>query len=96
MEQDRVLQFLMGLNQEYDQLCDRVEAKEPFLDLEETFLYVRGEESSKELNNQKPDEFDCSTMELSALVTKRPGENKRDDEKDKLWCDFYNNPSVLQ
>ena len=31
-------------------------------------------------------------MEISALVTKRPGENKRNDEKGKLWFDFYNRP----
>ena len=53
LEHERVYQFLLGLNLEYDEVCDRVLGKEPFLDLDEAFMLVRGEESRREFMEKK-------------------------------------------
>ena len=52
LEHDRVYQFLLGFNLEYDQVWDHVLGKKPFLDLHEAFMLIKGEKSYRELKGK--------------------------------------------
>ena len=49
MERERVFQFLVGLNLEFDQASGQVLGREPFPSMDEAFAQVRREECRKEL-----------------------------------------------
>ena len=45
MEQERVFEFLVGLNPELDQVRVQILGKEPFPSIKKVYAYVIGEES---------------------------------------------------
>ena len=49
MKRERVFQFLVGLNPEFDQASGQVSGREPFPSMDVAFAHVQGEESCKEL-----------------------------------------------
>ncbi|TXG69940.1 hypothetical protein EZV62_004875 [Acer yangbiense] len=90
MEREHVIQFLLGLKSEYDQARDRVLGRDPLPDLDEAFVIIRGEESNKELMSTKIVEVGEATVENSALAVTKSTDNKKSQDKDKLWCDYCN------
>ncbi|PON77821.1 hypothetical protein PanWU01x14_025770 [Parasponia andersonii] len=96
MERERVIQFLLGLNTEYDQACDRVLGKEPFPDLVEAFAHVRGDEGHKELMKTNNEGAGGTTPENSALAAARTQDNRKAVDKEKKWCDYCQKPRHKQ
>ncbi|TXG60888.1 hypothetical protein EZV62_012251 [Acer yangbiense] len=96
LEKERVFKFLLGLNPEFEQVCDRTLGRETFPDLDQAFALVRGDESRKELLHGKENKDSKNLVEGSALAVSKPnfkyGDNKIQAEKDKRWCDFCNRP----
>ena len=90
----------MGLNLEYHQVCDHVLGKEPFPDMDEAFMLVRGEESRSELMGKKDEDSSLATETSAlktndtkrALVAGRPWSFKRNDQHDNRWCGFCKKP----
>ena len=58
------------------------------LDLDGAFAIIRGEESNKELMSTNNMEEGDTTAENSALTTRRVVDNKKSQDKEKLWCDY--------
>ncbi|KAH7564901.1 hypothetical protein JRO89_XS09G0061900 [Xanthoceras sorbifolium] len=89
VEMERGFQFLLGLNPEYDQVCDRVLSKETFPDIDEAFTLVRDAESQKELLSGKETEdgkprVDRNSSALAgSKIPSAGGDNKKAAEKDK-------------
>lgn len=97
IEQERIIEFLAGLNGEYDPIIVQILGKEPLPSLHEVYAYIQHEESRREVMHHSP------SQESSALVTTIPrdsrfGGKKLDknrsgdnhDDKDRLFCDFCN------
>ncbi|KAK0583678.1 hypothetical protein LWI29_001397 [Acer saccharum] len=87
-EREHVIQLLLGLNSDYDQARDWVLGRDPLPDLDEAFAIISGEESNKELMGTKIVEDGETSSKSSALSTKRVTENKKSQDKDKLYCDY--------
>ena len=94
-EKERVYKFLLGLNSEFEQVCDRVLRREIFPDLDQAFSLVKGSESQKELFS-KLNGGPTGVAEAFALVITKPTTISRDNqkhaEKDMRWCDFCKKP----
>ena len=94
LEIERVFQFLLGLNPELDQTCERILGKDLFPDFNEAFSHICGEESCKELMGNKTENCDSLTTENSALAMIKQNQIVSDNKKlvdtDKMWCDYCN------
>ena len=69
MERERIFQFLVVLNPEFDQASGKVLGREPFPSMDEPFAHIWGEESRKKLmvgNSKNP------IAENSALAVSNP------------------------
>ena len=81
LEMERVFQFLLGLNPEFDQACEKILGKDLFLDLDEAFSHIHGEESRKELIGNKTENCGSLTTENSALAVAKQNQNASDNKK---------------
>ena len=67
-----------------------------FLDLDEAFSHIHGNETHKELIGNKMGDSGGSTIENVALQLSKLTQNGRDGkkpiDKDKVWCDYCNKP----
>ena len=98
MEKERVFQFLVGLNPEFDQASGQVLGREPFPSMDEAFAQVRWEECSKELmvgnyRNPIPENSALAVSKPLSIAGKYMREGKRMVDKDKLWCDYCHKPT---
>jgi cobalamin biosynthesis Mg chelatase CobN len=98
IEEERIYEFLCGLNSEYDPVRVHIFGKEPLPSLQEVFSYIQNEESRRSTM------FHSSSQSQSALVraaqcTPSNSSKFRDrdktadatsDDKDKLFCDHCN------
>lgn len=62
VERLRVHIFLNGLDAEFDHLCGEILRKDPVLDLEETYAYVRRDVVRRTTLNGEPDQSESSAM----------------------------------
>ncbi|RVX02076.1 hypothetical protein CK203_025483 [Vitis vinifera] len=97
LEMERVFQFLLGLNPEFDQACEKILGKDLFLDLDEAFSHIHGEESRKELIGNKTENCGSLTTENSALAVAKQNQNASDNKKpvDKDKIKGGNQPTRL-
>ena len=100
MERERVFQFLVGLNLEFDQASGQVLGREPFPSMDEAFAQVRWEECSKELmvgnyRNPIPENSALAVSKPLSIAGKYMREGKRMVDTDKLWCDYCHKPRHL-
>ncbi|GFZ10919.1 hypothetical protein Acr_22g0003170 [Actinidia rufa] len=86
IEQDRVYDFLVGLNPEFDQIRIQILGRQELSSLNEVVAMVRSEESRRSLM------LDTPTIESSAMVAKHIKRDPANVEKrkDGLWCTYCN------
>lgn len=89
VEQKRTFKFLLGLNQNLDEVRGRVMGTKPLLSIREAFLEVRHEESRNKLmmgaQNSAP------ILEGYALAARgAPSNNNNENRqrKERPWCDY--------
>jgi hypothetical protein len=88
IEQDRVYDFLVGLNPEFDQVRIQILGKPQVPSLNEVVAIVRSEESRRNLM------LDTPSIESSAMITEshRGGGLAKVEKKGEMWCTYCNNP----
>jgi len=84
LEQERIFDFLQGLNADLDEVRGWLLGAKPLPSLREVFVEVRSEESRKRVMLQNM--VDSNTT--SALTTTKREESSRE----KQWCDHCNRP----
>jgi hypothetical protein len=98
IEEERIYEFLGGLNSEYDPVRVQIFGKEPLPSLQEVFSYIQNEESCRSTM------LHSSSQTPFALVSASPRHSRGDfksrdggritdatfDDKDKLFCDHCN------
>ncbi|KAJ1432878.1 gag-polypeptide of LTR copia-type [Sesbania bispinosa] len=92
IEQDRVYDFLVGLNPEYDQVRIQILGKEKVPELNEVIAIVRSEESDRELMLETPT-TESSTMIAEggiAMVANKKKSRFHNMEKKhgEVWCTY--------
>ena len=95
VEDHRIYKFLAGLNIEFDEVRGRIIGRQPLPSIGEVFSEVRREESRRNVMLGK--KGIASPMENSALIASDPTANKafnqrRQNERPRIWCDFCNKP----
>ena len=96
IENERVFDFLHGLNSDLDEVRGILLGTKPFPSIKEAFAKVRREESRKKVmltasGSSNNDVY----IETSTLVTsqmKTPNTPRGESQKDKQWCDYCNKP----
>ena len=68
LEMERVFQFLLGLNYEFDRVCNHVLSRQPFPDLDEAFTLLRSAQNQQELLSSKQTNYGKHMGENSALA----------------------------
>ncbi|KAL3734117.1 hypothetical protein ACJRO7_023463 [Eucalyptus globulus] len=89
IEKDRVYDFLVGLNSEFDQVRIQILGKEEVPSLEETISLIRVEESRRSVM------LEPQAVEGSAFTTRKvdeKGDLPRKDNQDSLWCAYCKKP----
>ncbi|XP_052195607.1 uncharacterized protein LOC127803432 [Diospyros lotus] len=92
IERDRIVEFLAGLNAEFDQVRIQIFGREKLPSLNEVFAMVRSEE------NRRGVKLNESGIEGSAMVTARKDGTRfragKPEAKNRegLWCSFCNKP----
>nr|KYP63994.1 hypothetical protein KK1_018581 [Cajanus cajan] len=95
IEQDRVYDFLVGLNSDFDQVRVQILGKEKILGINEVVAMIRSEESRKGIMLETP------AMENSAMVAsgsammvdqKEGGIANMEKKGEEVWCTFCNKP----
>nr|XP_048321070.1 uncharacterized protein LOC112492768 [Ziziphus jujuba var. spinosa] len=95
IEKDRVYDFLVGLNPEFDQVRIQTIGKDCTPSLEETISLIRAEESRRSVM------LEPQTMEGSNLAAKTDHQDKEQgdlpkfpgrENKDTLWCNYCKKP----
>ncbi len=88
IERDRVYDFLVGLNTEFDQVRIQILGKEEVPPLNEVIALVRAEESRRGIMLEPKD------LEGSAMVAREGNYSapKGRDSKDNLWCTYCKKP----
>lgn len=92
VEKERIYKFLLGLNQELDEVRGRILGTKPMPNLREVFSEVRREESRRRVMLGK---INNVTSEGSALATRAtPGTNSSMPQKKngRPWCDHCKRP----
>ena len=85
IEQDRVYDFLVGLNPEYDQVQIQILGKEKVPRLNEVVVIIQSEESRRGLMLETP------TTKSSAMVVEGGTTMVADQKKyEGVWCTYYN------
>ncbi|XP_047179225.1 uncharacterized protein LOC124846055 [Vigna umbellata] len=97
IEQDRVYDFLVGLNQEYDQVRIQILGKEKVPELNEVMAIIRSEESRRSLMIETPIEDNSAMLIEGATVMvaeqKKVGPLPRTEKKNEgVWCTYCNKP----
>ena len=96
VENDRLFKFLVGLKVEFDEVRGEIIGRGSLPSLEEVFAEVQQEESSRSVMLRK--KGITAPIENSALLiadanlSKSMNNQRRGDEKPRVWCDFYNKP----
>ncbi|KAJ1395298.1 gag-polypeptide of LTR copia-type [Sesbania bispinosa] len=100
IEQDRVYDFLVGLNPEYDQVRIQILGKEKVPGLNEVIAIVRSEERRRELMLETP------TTENSAMIVeggtamvanqKKNRFHNMEKKQEEVWCTYCNKGEVLE
>ena len=99
-EQDKIYNFLVGLNTEFDQVRIQILGKQEVSCFNEVVALIQGEESRRSVM------LEPRTLDRSALVakTKYPEKGKNDlprhlgrdnqwkENKDNLWCTYCKKP----
>ena len=92
IEQDRVYDFLVGLNPEYDQVRIQILGKEKVPGLNEVVAIIRSEESRRGLM------LEISTTESSAMIAeggtimRKNGVPNMEKNHEEVWCTHCNKP----
>ncbi|KAJ1400177.1 hypothetical protein SESBI_29737 [Sesbania bispinosa] len=94
IEQDRVYDFLVGMNAEYDHVRIQILGKEKVPGLNEVIAIVRSEESRRELMLETP------TTESSAMIVeggtamvanqKKSRFHNMEKKHEEVWCTYCN------
>ncbi|KAL2336894.1 hypothetical protein Fmac_011340 [Flemingia macrophylla] len=101
IEQDRVYDFLVGLNPEFDQVRIQILGKQKVPCFNEVVAIVRSEESKKGLMLESPAAVENSAMvadhkgdQTLAMVAeqKKGGSANVEKKGDGLWCTYCNKP----
>ncbi|XP_068479886.1 uncharacterized protein [Phaseolus vulgaris] len=96
IEQDRVYDFLVGLNPEYDQVRIQILGKEKVPGLNEVVAIIRSEESRRGLMLETPT-TESSAMKAegeTAMLTnqKKSGFSNIEKKQEEVWCTYCNKP----
>ncbi|KAF7814678.1 Retrovirus-related Pol polyprotein from transposon RE1 [Senna tora] len=84
VEEKRLYKFLLGLNDTFEEVCDRIIGRTPLPSLKEAFSEVRREESRKRINN-----VSNNPLEHSALATRGPSQQfPRQGAPTAKYCDY--------
>ncbi|KAI5433432.1 hypothetical protein KIW84_020632 [Lathyrus oleraceus] len=96
IEQDRVYDFLVGLNSYFDHVRVQILGKEKILNINDVVSIVRNEERMRELMLTPP------SMEISTLLVKKSstmlvdqkklGETYVEKKGERVWCTYCNKP----
>lgn len=96
IEQDRVYDFLVGLNSYFDHVRVQIIGKEKILNINDVVSIVRNEERMRELMLTPP------SMEISTLLVKKSstmlvdqkklGETYVEKKGERVWCTYCNKP----
>ncbi|XP_022637194.1 uncharacterized protein LOC111241705 [Vigna radiata var. radiata] len=95
IEQDRVYDFLVGLNYDFDQVRVQILGKDKVLRINEVVAMVRSEENRRRIMLESP------TMENSAMVAtgsakmvdpQKGGLINMEKKNEGVWCIFCNKP----
>ncbi|BAT89059.1 hypothetical protein VIGAN_05274000 [Vigna angularis var. angularis] len=101
IEQDRVYDFLVGLNPEFDQVRIQILGKQKVPCFNEVVAIVRSEESRRGLMLESPAVVENSAMvadhkgeQTLAMVAeqKKGGSANVEKKGDGLWCTYCNKP----
>ena len=84
MENEKVFEFLMGLNRELDDVRSRVLSRRPLPPIQEVFSEVRREESRRKVMLQE--HLICGP-EASALVTRWPHAGFGPRQFKRIYCE---------
>ncbi|XP_068483247.1 uncharacterized protein [Phaseolus vulgaris] len=96
IEQDRVYDFLVGLNPEYDQVRIQILGKEKVPGLNEVVAIIRSEESRRGLMLETPT-TESSAMKAEGGTTmitnqKKSGFSNIEKKQEEVWCTYCNKP----
>ncbi|KAI4297533.1 hypothetical protein L6164_037419 [Bauhinia variegata] len=91
-EQDRVFEFLAGLNEEFDHVQIQILGRESLPNLNETFYTIRGEESCRAVMLEN-----ASHNDSALIAAKKENKGTRTDYHktsncDNLWCTHCKKP----
>ena len=94
LEKERVYDFLVGLNQDLDEVRGRVLSRDPFPTIDEAFAEVHREENHRKVMLSKERLPSAPPIEGSAWMTRnnsQPGKNNNDSRTsrrgERMWCD---------
>ncbi|CAL1401431.1 unnamed protein product [Linum trigynum] len=91
IEKKRTLYFLLGLNQDLDEIKGRMMGLKPFPGIETVFAEILREESRRQLMlNPKPSQGESSALAVRNSQKNKPQDHpsqKRDDDESELYCD---------
>jgi hypothetical protein len=98
IEEERIYEFLGGLNSEYDLVRIHIFEKEPLSYLQEVFSYIQNEESHRSTMLHPSSQTQFALVGASQHTSRgdfrvRDGgkvANATSNDKDKLLCDHYN------
>ena len=103
VEEGRIFKFLVGLDDELDEVQARIIGRGDLPSIGEVFFEVRREETRRSVMLGKSKKMEIVGPETTALVAAESAAYKSNtlqqrklDEKDRLWCDFCNKPRHTQ
>lgn len=92
VERERIFEFLVGLNVEFDQVCVQILGKETLPSLNEVFPLIRAEEERRtmmlEMPNSNPNGFAMTITEGKNTVEAVKNDGHRSSHRDNLWCNY--------
>ncbi|KAI9154591.1 hypothetical protein LWI28_028499 [Acer negundo] len=99
LENERVYDFLAGLNRNLDEVRGRVVARDPFPSTDEAFAKVRREEGRRKVMLTDDQPFSSYAPKGSALVSRnssshgQPNHDPRMNKRgERPWCNHCNHP----
>nr|GLL35841.1 hypothetical protein CK203_090719 [Ipomoea trifida] len=88
MEQKKLFKFLLGLNEELDDVRGRIMGTKQLLSPREAFSKIRREESRKKVMMGSKEQL-ASTLDSSALDVRSSNHNGGDRQKrERPWCEY--------
>ena len=88
--EERIFEFLLGLNDELDQANSRILDTKPLPLVQEVYATIRREEARLAVmmrRNKGPKESSALQVEAATLKTDSSAFIRRKEDKDKLWCE---------